>query len=67
MEDFKLPEKKITRKEYNEFLAFKEEYQENEVKHNLLLQKQNDILAGGIRSANLKEYRNTYVINAQDS
>jgi len=26
MEDFKLPEKKITQKEYKEFLAFKEEY-----------------------------------------
>lgn len=67
MEDFKLPEKKITRKEYNEFLAFKEEYQENEVRRNLLLQEQNDILAGGLRSANLKEYRNTMVFNESDS
>ena len=68
MEDFnKLPEKKITQKEYKEFLAFKEEYQENEVRRNLLLQHQNDILAGGIRSANLKEYRNTYVFNESDS
>jgi len=62
MEEFRL-----TKKEWKEFLAFKEEYQENETKRNLLLQKQNDILAGGIRSANLAEYRNTYVINAQDS
>lgn len=31
------------------------------------LQKLNDTIKGGIRSANLKEYRNTYVINAQDS
>ena len=68
MEDFNLTnEKKITQKEYNEFMAFKEEYQENEVRRNLLLQQQNDILAGGIRSANLKEYRNTYVFNESDS
>ena len=58
---------KLTNKEYKEFLAFKEEYQENEQKRNLLLQEQNDILSAGIRSNNLKEYRNTYVINAQDS
>lgn len=57
----------LTQKQWKEFLSFKEEYQENETKHNLLLQKQNDILEGGIRSANLKEYRNTYIVNAQDS
>ena len=33
----------------------------------LQLQTLNDTIQGGIRSANLKEYRNTYVINAQDS
>ena len=33
----------------------------------LQLQQINDTISGGIRSANLKEYRNTYVINAQDS
>ena len=33
----------------------------------LQLQKINDTIQGGLRSANLKEYRNTYVINAQDS
>jgi len=31
------------------------------------LQKINDTLQGGLRSANSVEYRNTYVINAQDS
>ena len=31
------------------------------------LQEINDTLEGGLRSFNLKEYRNTYVINAQDS
>ena len=31
------------------------------------LQEINDILEGGLRSFNLKEMRNTYVINAQDS
>ena len=31
------------------------------------LQTINDTLQGGLRSANMKEYRNTYVINAQDS
>jgi len=67
MEDFNLNEKKITQKEWKEYLAFKEEYQENEAEHNLLLQNINDTLEGGIRSANLKEYRNTYIINAQDS
>jgi len=68
MDEFNLTnEKKITQKEWEEFKVFKEEYQENEAKRNFLLQQQNDILSGGIRSANLKEYRNTYVINAQDS
>ncbi|MBA7531864.1 hypothetical protein ES705_24088 [subsurface metagenome] len=57
----------LTQKQWEEFQEFKEDYQENETKRNLLLQRQNDILEGGIRSANLKEYRNTYVINAQDS
>ena len=33
----------------------------------LQLQEINDAIRGGLRSANLKEYRNTYVINAQDS
>jgi len=33
----------------------------------LQLQEINDTIRGGLRSANLKEYRNTYVINAQDS
>lgn len=33
----------------------------------LQLQKINDTIEGGLRSKNLKEYRNTYVINAQDS
>ncbi len=32
-----------------------------------LLQTINDTLQGGLRSANMVEYRNTYVINAQDS
>lgn len=31
------------------------------------LQQINDTIEGGLRSANLKEYRNTYVVNAQDS
>lgn len=34
---------------------------------NYQLQTVNDTLNSGIRSYNLKEYRNTYVINAQDS
>lgn len=68
MEEFKLTnEKKITLKEWEEFKAFKEEYQENEAKRNLLLQQQNDILAGGIRSANIKVFPAVYVINASDS
>ena len=33
----------------------------------LQLQQINDTIRGGLRSANLVEYRNTYVINAQDS
>ena len=33
----------------------------------LQLQQINDTIQGGLRSANFKEYRNTYVINAQDS
>lgn len=33
----------------------------------LQLQQINDTIQGGLRSANLAEYRNTYVINAQDS
>jgi len=33
----------------------------------LQLQQLNDTIRGGLRSANLAEYRNTYVINAQDS
>jgi len=33
----------------------------------LQLQSIDDAIRGGLRSANLKEYRNTYVINAQDS
>jgi len=33
----------------------------------LQLQEINDAIRGGLRSANLREYRNTYVINAQDS
>ena len=37
------------------------------VKIKLQLQEINDTLQGGLRSANMKEYRNTYVINAQDS
>jgi len=78
MDEFNLTnEKKITQKEWREFEAFKEKYQENESTRNLLLQnindnlrnllKQNqdinDTLSGGIRSANITEYRNTYVFN----
>ena len=37
------------------------------VKLKLQLQELNDTIAGGLRSANLAEYRNTYVVNAQDS
>ena len=33
----------------------------------LQIQNLNDTISGGLRSANIKEYRNTYVINAQDS
>ena len=33
----------------------------------LQIQNLNDTIKGGLRSANLVEYRNTYVINAQDS
>jgi len=33
----------------------------------LQLQNINDTIKGGIRSANLKEYRNTYVINAREN
>ena len=33
----------------------------------LQIQNLNDTISGGLRSANLAEYRNTYVINAQDS
>ena len=32
-----------------------------------LLQKNNDLLLGGLRSCSVKTFRNTYVINAQDS
>jgi len=79
MEEFNLTnEKKITQKEWEEFQAFKREYEETESTKNLLLQnindtlrnllKQNqdinDTLSGGIRSANITEYRNTYVFNS---
>ncbi len=37
------------------------------VKLKLQLQELNDTIAGGLRCANLAEYRNTYVVNAQDS
>lgn len=57
----------ISRKQWEEFQQFKNEYTGNEEKRNLLLQNIDDTISGGIRSANLKEYRNTYVINAQDS
>lgn len=57
----------LTQKQWKEFQEFKEEYAENELTRNLLLQHQNDLLKGGLCSANLAEYRNTYVINAQDS
>ena len=53
MEDFKLPEKKVTRKEYKEFKTFMEEYRENEVVRNRLLQDINDTLDGRILSNNI--------------
>jgi len=65
MAEFNLTnEKKITQKEWEEFQAFKEDYQENESTRNLLLQNINDTLSGLIRSANITEYRNTYVFNS---
>jgi len=64
MDDFNLTnEKKITQKEWEEFQAFKKEYQENESTRNLLLQNINDTLSGRIRSSNIIEYRNTYIFN----
>jgi len=57
----------INRKQWEEFQKFKDEYKEDKGKTNLLLQNINDTIRGGLRSANIKEYRNTYVINAQDS
>jgi len=79
MAEFNLTnEKKITQKEWEEFRAFKEDYQENESTRNLLLQNINDTLrnlllqnqdindtlSGRIRSANITEYRNTYIFNS---
>jgi len=53
----------LTQEEYNKLM----ELLKNQGKTNLLLQNIDDTISGGLRSANLKEYRNTYVINAQDS
>jgi len=64
MEEFNLTnEKKITQKEWKEFQIFKEEYTENELTKNLLLQRLNDILEGRVRSTNIVEYRNTMIFN----
>jgi len=53
----------LNQQEYNELM----ELLEDKGRIKLLLQKINDTLEGGIRSTNLKEYRNTYIVNAQDS
>jgi len=54
MDDFNLTnEKKITQKEWEEFQAFKEDYQENEAKRNFLLQQQNDLLEAGLTFRNI--------------
>jgi len=59
--------KESFQKQWKEFQEFRDEYKENERKRNLLLQNIDDTMRGGLRSANLKEYRNIYVINAEDS
>ena len=53
----------LNQQEYSELM----ELLEDKGRIKLLLQKINDTLEGGIRSTNLKEYRNTYIVNAQDS
>ncbi|MBA7546346.1 hypothetical protein ES705_38736 [subsurface metagenome] len=53
----------LNQQEYNELM----ELLEDQGRTKILLQNINDTIQGGIRSANLREYRNTYVINAQDS
>ena len=67
MEEFKLPqtnEVKITQEEFQEF---KEEYLKNQRIAMFKMQEINDNLEGGLTSRNLASFRNTYVINAQDS
>ena len=51
----------------NSILGLENIKPEDIAKMKLQLQEINDSIRGGLRSANLKEYRNTYVINAQDS
>jgi len=64
MEEFKLPqinnEFKPTQEEWDEFIKFQRiaKFQ---------MQSINDTLLGGLTSRNLSSFRNTYVINAQDS
>ena len=64
MQEFKLPkinnEFKPTQEEWDEFIKFQRiaKFQ---------MQSINDTLRGGLTSRNLKSFRNTYVINSQDS
>ena len=64
MQEFKLPkinnEFKPTQEEWDEFIKFQRiaKFQ---------MQSINDTLLGGLTSRNLKSFRNTYVINSQDS
>jgi len=58
---------KISQAQWKEVQEFMNEHKEGGLARNILLQKLDDTISGGLRSANFKVFPAVYVINAEDS